>query len=103
MNLQTKQWLFVYLTPYVVLSVITLGAGFILIPLAGTLGIYSGLFATEPYFTPQLRLQILLGCIVSFAVFAYGLHRRKTLGGKIANATGAYLWCIVGAIGFGPQ
>jgi hypothetical protein len=103
MTPQTKQWLLIYLAPYLVLSAITLGAGFILIPLAGTLGVYTGLFSTNPYFTTQFKLLILLGCTISLVVFSYGFHRRSTLIGKIVNAAGAYLWCVVGFIGFGPQ
>jgi hypothetical protein len=103
MTHQTKQWLLVYLTPYVALGVVTFGSAFFLIPLAGTAGIYSGLFSAAPYFTLEFKLKILAGCMASFAAFAYGFRRRDALSGKIVNAIGTYLWCIVGGIGFGPQ
>lgn len=69
----------------------------------GALGVPVALFAQAPFFTPGFKLAILTSALLATALFVTGWRKRAHWAGKLANAAGAYLWCITGLVGFGPQ
>ena len=103
MNSDKKHWLAVYLIPYTLVGIFTLGVGLFILPLGGTLGVIVGLSSTEPYFTSSFKLALGLALCVAIFLFIVGYKYRNKLWGKIINAVGFYLWCFAGVVGFGPQ
>ncbi len=103
MSRDNVHWLLVYLVPYFILGAASMGAGLVLIPLGGTLGIYVGFTSTAPYFTQDFKLSLLSACLLAISLFLVGLRFRHKLWGKIINSSGAFLWCLIGIVGFGPQ
>lgn len=103
MNKEQKHWLAVYLIPYVLISIFTLGAGLFLLPLGSTLGVFIGLISTAPYFTSFFKLTLVAALVLAIILFIIGYTFRNKLWGKILNAGGVCSWCLSGLIGFGPQ
>ena len=103
MNKDIKQWLVIYLIPYAVVGILTLGTGLILLPLGGTVGVIIGLSSTEPYFTSSFKMILITVLLLAILLFIVGFKFHEKLWGKILNAVGVYLWCVSGLIGFGPQ
>ena len=103
MNKEQKHWLAVYLTPYVLIGIFTLGAGLFLLPLGGIAGVFVGLTSTAPYFTSSFKLALAAALVFAVTLFIIGYKFRNQFWGKALNAAGVYLWCLSGLIGFGPQ
>lgn len=103
MNKERKQWLAVYLIPYALIGIFTLGAGLFMFPLGGIVGVVVGLSSTEPYFTSSFKIVLSSVLFLAVMLFIVGFRFRERLWGKIINAAGVYLWCVAGLIGFGPQ
>lgn len=103
MNAELKHWLFVYLVPYILIGISTLGAGFILLPLGGVVGVYVGIISPNSYLTRESQFLLGIACFMAALMFVIGYRYRKRIWGKIVNAAGVYLWCIAGLVGFGPQ
>ncbi|GGX71431.1 hypothetical protein [Saccharospirillum salsuginis] len=103
MSREKVHWLLVYLVPYLTIGALSKGAGFLLLPLGGTAGVYVGFTSTAPYFTSDFKLSLVLFYLIAILLFWAGLKFRGKFWGKAINALGVYLWCAVGIVGFGPQ
>jgi len=102
MNANIKQWLTVYLVPYILIGIFTSGAGLLIFPIAGIFGVFIPLFTTAPYLTVSFKALFFLVLILSIVLFFIGYKLRTRLWGKIVNASGFYLWCMAGLVGLGP-
>ena len=100
---QRLQWVLVIVMPYAVLGAVTHGAAWLLLPLGGLLGIFSGFTMSNSFFTPGFKVALALACAASVTLVAIGLRLRRRWWGKLLSAGGVYLWCVAGVIGFGPQ
>ena len=94
-------WFLVYLVPYALIGLLSSGAGLIVLPLGGTFGIIHGLTSSVPYFSVEVRIFLLVACLVSISLFIFGYKKRKKLWGKVINAASVYLWCVIGLLGIG--
>lgn len=103
MNKDTNHWLAVYLIPYALIGIFTLGAGLFFLPLGGTLGIYVGLTSTAQFFTSAFKIALAASLVFAIILFFVGYKHRSNLWGKALNAAGVYVWCLSGLVGFGPQ
>ena len=103
MNKHKKQWLTIYLIPYALLGILTLGGGLIILPLGGTLGVAFGLFYNTDYFSVSFIAIWVLILIVSLVSFIIGYKFRENLWAKILNASSAYLWCFAGLVTLSPH
>lgn len=100
---QAVQWLIVLLLPYFLLGMFSYGAGFLLLPLGGTLGVFTGITSSSPYVTPIFRISLIALSLALLALFFVGFRLRKKLWGKALFSCAIYLWCIAGLVGFGSQ
>lgn len=98
---QAVQWLIVLLLPYVLIGIFSSGSGFLLLPLGGTLGIFTGITSSSPYITPIFRISLIVLSLALLALFFVGFRSRKKLWGKALCSCAIYLWCIAGSAGFG--
>jgi len=100
---QAGQWLLVLLGPALALAIATRGSALMLLPLAATLGVFHGLTSTAPFAGSGFSVSIALACVGCIALAMLGWRYRAHFAGKLLCSAGLYLWCVVGAVGFGPQ
>ena len=97
------QWLIVLLLPYVLLGMFSFGTGFLLLPLGGTVGIFTGITSSSPYVTPIFRISLIALSLALLVLFVVGFRLRKNIWGKVLCSCAIYIWCITGLVGFGSQ
>lgn len=99
---QKLQWLLIIGLPYLIIGVLTLGAGFLLLPFGAIVGVWVGLFATESYFTLSFKLGLCTALFSAIILALVGWRYRQKIGGKLLFSLAIYLWGFTGVFGFGP-
>lgn len=95
----TKIELAVFLTPYLLFGVVTLGAGFIFLPMGATIGV--GLIFSDAPIYQSSRIDFITFLLISVCLTLLGLTQFKRIWGKLLFMIGVYLWAFIGFIALG--
>lgn len=93
-----KLWFQVFFYPYLFFGVVTLGGGFLILPLAATWGIEIALTGTHIN-AIESRSSVYITIVLSIVLGSIGMIKRKHILGKVLVSAAFYLWSFAGVIG----
>ncbi len=88
----------VLIIPYLFFGVITVGAGFWIIPAGVTFGVFTALTGDYPNAIAG-RQGVIILLSISIVIAMIGIYYRKKLWGKIIVSIAFYIWALAGVIG----